>query len=154
MIDIKLFYILLFITIVNCSGNKVSNFHGTKQLEKKYNNIVINKSNKNDILKIIGPPSTVSDFDKNKWFYFERLKTNQSLFKLGTQKIIENNVLIVKLNNFGILEEKKILNLDNMNDLSYFKKTTSKEFKSDNLMYSVFSSLREKINAPTRNRKK
>ena len=147
-------YIILFIFIINCTGNKVSNYHGAKSLASKYENIYVNKTNKNDLLKIIGPPSTISDFDKNKWFYFERLKTNQSLFKLGTQKIIENNVLIVKLNNFGILEEKKILNLDNMNDLSYFKKTTSKEFKSDNLMYSVFSSLREKINAPTRNRKK
>ena len=150
----KFVYIILFIFIINCTGNKVSNYHGAKSLASKYENIYINKTNKNDLLKIIGPPSTISDFDKNKWFYFERLKTNQSLFKLGTQKIIENNVLIVKLNNFGILEEKKILNLDNMNDLSYFKKTTSKEFKSDNLMYSVFSSLREKINAPTRNRKK
>ena len=147
-------YIILFIFIINCTGNKVSNYHGAKSLASKYENIYINKTNKNDLLKIIGPPSTISDFDKNKWFYFERLKTNQSLFKLGTQKIIENNVLIVKLNNFGILEEKKILNLDKMNDLNYFKKTTSKEFKSDNLMYSVFSSLREKINAPTRNRKK
>ena len=147
-------YIILFIFIINCTGNKVSNYHGAKSLASKYENIYINKTNKNDLLKIIGPPSTISDFDKNKWFYFERLKTNQSLFKLGTQKIIENNVLIVKLNNFGILEEKEILNLNNMNDLSYFKKTTSKEFKSDNLMYSVFSSLREKINAPTRNRKK
>ena len=147
-------YIILFIFIINCTGNKVSNYHGAKSLASKYENIYINKTNKNDLLKIIGPPSTISDFNKNKWFYFERLKTNQSLFKLGTQKIIENNVLIVKLNNFGILEEKKILNLDKMNDLNYFKKTTSKEFKSDNLMYSVFSSLREKINAPTRNRKK
>ena len=150
----KFVYIILFIFIINCTGNKVSNYHGAKSLASKYENIYINKTNKNDLLKIIGPPSTISDFDKNKWFYFERLKTNQSLFKLGTQKIIENNVLIVKLNNFGILEEKKILNLDKMNDLNYFKKTTSKEFKSDNLMYSVFSSLREKINAPTRNRKK
>ena len=150
----RIIYIILFIFIINCTGNKVSNYHGTKSLVSKYENIYVNKTNKNDLLKIIGPPSTISDFDKNKWFYFERLKTNQSLFKLGTQKIIENNVLIVKLNNFGILEEKEILNLNNMNDLSYFKKTTSKEFKSDNLMYSVFSSLREKINAPTRNRKK
>ena len=150
----RIIYIILFIFIINCTGNKVSNYHGAKSLASKYENIYINKTNKNDLLKIIGPPSTISDFDKNKWFYFERLKTNQSLFKLGTQKIIENNVLIVKLNNFGILEEKKILNLDKMNDLNYFKKTTSKEFKSDNLMYSVFSSLREKINAPTRNRKK
>ena len=150
----KYIYLLIFIFIINCTGNKVSNYHGAKSLEIKYEKIHINKTNKNDLVDLIGPPSSISDFDKNKWFYFERLKTNQSLFKLGAQKISINNVLIVKLNKFGILEEKKILNLNDMNDLKYFKKTTTKAFKKENLMYNVFSSLREKINAPTRNRKK
>ena len=148
----KILYIILLLFIINCTGNKVSNYHGAKLLDLKFEKIYVNKTNKNDLLKIIGPPSSISDFDQNKWFYFERLKTNQSLFKLGTQKIKKNNVLIVKLNKSGILEEKKLLNLDNMNDLKYFKKTTSKEFKKENIMYNVFSSLREKINAPTRNR--
>ena len=150
----KYIYFLIFLFIINCTGNKVSNYHGAKSLEIKYEKIYVNKTNKNDLLEAIGPPSTVSDFDKDKWFYFERLKTNQSLFKLGAQKISINNVLIVKLNKFGILEEKKILNLKDMNDLKYLKKTTSKEFKKENMMYNVFSSLREKINAPTRNRKR
>ena len=150
----KYIYFLIFIFIVNCTGNKVSNYHGAKSLEIKYEKIHINKTNKNDLVDLIGPPSSISDFDENKWFYFERLKTNQSLFKLGAQKISINNVLIVKLNKFGILEEKKILNLNDMNDLKYFKKTTNKAFKKENLMYNVFSSLREKINAPTRNRKR
>ena len=152
MIDIKYFYILLFITIINCSGNKVSNYHGAKLLETKYNEIQVNVTNKNDLLKIIGPPSSISDFNKNKWFYFERQKTNQSLFKLGAQKIKKNNILIVELNNKGILKNKKLLNLDNMNDLKYVKSETSKEFKNDKMLYNIFSTLREKINAPIRNR--
>ena len=76
----------------------------------KYNKIKINITNKNDLLNIIGPPSTKSDFNKNKWFYLERLKTNQSLFKFGTQKIKKNNILIVELNKSGILINKKLLN--------------------------------------------
>ena len=107
MSSIKIVYILIFIFIINCTGNKVSNYHGAKSLEIKYEKIYINKTNKNDLVKLIGPPSSISDFDKDKWFYFERLKTNQGLFKLGAQKISINNVLIVKLNKFGILEEKK-----------------------------------------------
>ena len=102
--------------------------------------------------KIIGPPSTISDFNENLWFYFERLKTNQSLVKLGAQKIKKNNILIIELNNKGILKSKRILNLDDMNDVEYIKTVTTKEFKNDNLIYGVFSSLREKINAPLRNR--
>ena len=137
---------------MNCSGNKVSNYHGNKLLNSKYDIIEVNITNKNDLIKIIGPPSSVSDFNENLWFYFERLKTNQSLVKLGAQKIKKNNILIVELNNKGILKSKRILDLDDMNDIEYIKTVTTKEFKNDNFIYGIFSSLREKINAPLRNR--
>ena len=150
---IKYIIFILFIFITNCSGNKVSNLHGTKALEAKFEQIKVNETNKNDLIKIIGSPSTISDFDKNKWFYIERNKTNQSLFKFGAQKINKNNILIVELNNAGILKNKKLLNLDDMNDLKYLKTETNKDFKNKDVIYGVFSSLREKINAPLRNRK-
>ena len=137
---------------MNCSGNKVSNYHGNKLLSSKYDIIEVNVTNKNDLIRIIGPPSTISDFNENLWFYFERLKTNQSLVKLGAQKIKKNNILIVELNNKGILKSKSILDLDDMNDIEYIKTVTTKEFKNDNFIYGIFSSLREKINAPLRNR--
>ena len=148
----KYFIILTFIFILNCSGNKVTNYHGTKLLNNKYEMIEVNVTNKNDLIKILGAPSTKSDFNKNVWFYFERLKTNQSLIKLGAQKIKRNNILIVKLDNKGILESKELLDLNDMNDINYIKTVTTKEFKNNNLIYGIFSSLREKINAPLRNR--
>ena len=149
----KIFFILFFIFIINCTGNKVSNYHGTKLLELKYEEIKVNVSNKNDLLKIIGPPSTVSDFDDNKWFYFERLKTNQSLVKLGNQVIKKNNILVVQLNEKGILKNKYLLDLNNMNDIKYLKNITSKEFKNENnILSGVLTSFREKINAPMKRR--
>tara|TARA_A100001388_G_scaffold206088_1_gene156858 strand:- start:689 stop:1141 length:453 start_codon:yes stop_codon:yes gene_type:complete len=147
----KLLLVFLFIFTINCQGNKVTNYHGNKSLEKKYDILKENFTNKNDLIKIMGYPSTVSDFDENKWFYIERLKTNQSLFKLGRQKIKKNNVLIVQLNDKGILKNKKLLNLDDMNDIKFLEITTGKDFSKNNALYEVFSSLREKINAPTRN---
>ena len=148
----KYLIIIVFIFILNCSGNKVTNYHGAKLLSSKYDLIKVNVTNKNDLVEIIGPPSTISDFNKNIWFYFERLKTNQSLLKLGTQKIKKNNILIVEVDNKGILKNKRFLDLDDMNDVKYIKTVTTKEFKNENLIYNVFSSLREKINAPIRNR--
>ncbi len=150
---IKITYLLLFIIIVNCSGKKVSNYHGIKSLDAKYDQLKINITNKNDIVNIIGPPSIKSEFNENIWFYIERLKTNQSLFKLGSQKIKKNNVLIVELNNAGLLRSKKLLNISDMNDIKYLEKETNKEFLNKNIIYDVFSSLREKINAPIRNKK-
>ena len=150
----KYIFIILFVFIINCKGNKVSNYHGNKLLDKKYEIIKVNSTNKNDLLKLIGPPSAISDFDENKWFYIERLKTNQSIIKLGNQVIKKNNVLIVEFNMMGVVKNKEILNLENMNDLKYLKQTTEKEFKQDNVIYNIFTSLREKINAPARKRKK
>ncbi len=132
----------------------MSNYHGNKLLDKKYDIIKVNSTNKNDLLKLIGPPSSISDFDENKWFYIERLKTNQSIIKLGNQVIKKNNVLIVEFNKMGVIKNKEILNLENMNDLKYLKQTTEKDFKQDNVIYNIFTSLREKINAPARTRKK
>ena len=150
----KILLIFIFLFIISCSSNRLSNNHGLTSLQAKYDKIIINKTNKNDILKIIGPPSSISNFDKSRWFYIETKKTNQSLFKLGIQKIEKNNILIVKFDNKGILNQKKILDLNDMNDVKYVKKITSKQYEKNNTLYKIFSSIREKANAPVKNRAK
>tara|TARA_Y100000768_G_C23502632_1_gene462185 strand:- start:69 stop:530 length:462 start_codon:yes stop_codon:yes gene_type:complete len=150
----RILLLLILFFIIACSSNKVSKNHGFISLENKLEDIVINKSNKNDIIEIIGNPSTISKFDSNKWFYIERKQTNQSMFKLGIKKISKNNILIIEFNNKGLVNNKKLVNLNDMNELKYVKKITTKEFEQDNTIYNIFSSLREKVNAPARNRNK
>ncbi len=142
----------IFLFTLNCSINKVSNTHGLRFLENKFEKIQLNKSNKNDLRKIIGPPSSVSKFD-DIWIYIERKKINQSLVKLGKTKINKNNIIVLEFNKKGLVSDKKLLNLDNMNDLKILEKKTSKKFKQDNFMFNFLSTLREKINAPTRKKK-
>ena len=150
----KILILFLFLFTLNCSTNKVSKNHGFKSLETKFEKIVINQTNKNDIIDLIGSPSTKSDFNKNKWFYIERRKTNQSLFKLGQKKIEKNNILMVEFNNRGILKNKKIFDIVDMNEIEYVKSLTQKDFKQNNFLYNIFTSFREKMNAPARNRSK
>jgi outer membrane protein assembly factor BamE (lipoprotein component of BamABCDE complex) len=150
----KILILFIFLFTLNCSTNKVSKNHGFKSLETKFEKIVINQTNKNDIIDLIGSPSTKSDFNKNKWFYIERRKTNQSLIKLGYKKIIKNDILMVEFNNRGILKNKKIFDMNHMNEIKYVKSLTQKEFKQNNFLYNIFSSIREKINAPARKRSK
>jgi len=154
MFHLRLFFIFLFLFTLNCSTNKVSNNHGFISLQDKFEKISINKTNKNDILKIIGPPSSISNFNNNKWFYIERMKRNQSLFKLGIKKIQKNDILIVKFNNKGILEYKKILKLNDMTDIKFTKDITESDYKQNNTLYKILSSLREKANASVKNRSK
>ena len=149
----KLFILLtLFFFTLNCSINKVSNLHGFRFIDTKYEDIKINKTNKNDVRKIIGPPSSISKFN-DVWFYIERKKTNQSLFKLGEKKLAKNNILIIEFDKMGLVSNKELLNLDDMNDLKRAELKTIKKFDQDNFVSNLLSTLREKINAPTRRKK-
>ena len=145
----NLFFFILFFFTLNCSINKVSNLHGFRFVDTKLDKIELNKSNKNDVRKIIGPPSSKSTFN-NSWLYFERKKTNQSLFKLGKKTISRNNILIIEFNKMGLVKDKTLLNLNDMNDIKIAEKKTEKDFTQDNFIYNLLSTLRNKINAPTR----
>tara|TARA_B100001778_G_scaffold180824_1_gene148752 strand:- start:412 stop:873 length:462 start_codon:yes stop_codon:yes gene_type:complete len=149
----KYIILLLLLFTLSCSLNKVKNNHGTLSLENKFNEIYVDKSNANDILSIFGPPSTKSEFDDNIWFYIERKKSNQSILKLGNQKIIKNNVVVLELNNKGMLSSKKIYDINNMNKYKFSKNTTGKTYEKDSYIYGVITSLREKINAPSKRKK-
>jgi outer membrane protein assembly factor BamE (lipoprotein component of BamABCDE complex) len=144
-----IFLIPFFLLIINCSVNKVSNSHGTRFVDAKYNKIMINKTNKNDVRKLIGPPSSISKFTGN-WFYIERKKTNQSIFRFGKKKIFENNIIILEFNSMGMVSKKDLLNINDMNDIKISKEITTKKYGQDNALYDIFSSLRDKLNAPSR----
>ena len=146
--------LFLLIIIANCSLNKVSNTHGVKLLENKSKKIIVGKTNKNDILNMFGPPSVKSTFDENLWFYIERKKKSKSIFLLGTKKTVDNNVLAVQLNNRGILADKKIFTIEDMENINFDKSTTLKSYDKNSYLFNVLTSLREKINSPTRKKSK
>ncbi len=149
----KYIILLLLLFTLSCSLNKVKNNHGVLSLENKINKIKINKSNTNDIINIFGPPSTKSTFDNNIWIYIERKKVNRSIFKLGNQKIIKNNVAVLEINNKGILEKKEIFDLNKMNKYKFSENNTENAYEKDSYIYGVLTSLREKINAPAKRKK-
>ena len=149
----KYILILILLSTLSCAKDKVRNNHGTLSLEKKYNEVAIKKTNSNEILSIFGPPSTKSTFDNKVWIYIERKKTNRSIFKLGNQKIEKNNVVVLEINNKGILSKKEIYDIANMNKYKFSKKKTSKKYGKDSYIYGVLSSLRDKIDAPIKRQK-
>ena len=142
----------IFLLTLNCSINKVSNNHGFRFLDEKFKKIIVKESNKNDVRNIIGPPSSKSKFD-DTWFYIERKKTNQSLIKLGKKKISKNNIVIIEFNNKDLVINKSLLDIKNMQDIEFAEKRTIKKFSQDNFVHSVLTTLREKINAPTRRKR-
>ena len=151
----KTLYIIFFSLIVaNCSFKPVVKHHGVPFLEKKQASLIINKSNKNDIKKVLGSPSTKSKFDNDIWIYIERKQTQSALKNLGKMKINENNVLVLEINNYGILTKKNFYNKEDMNDLKIAKATTQAGFKRNSFIYDFMSSMRQKVNDPLGQRAK
>ena len=128
--------------------------HGVPFLEKKQSSLIINKTNKNDIKKILGNPSTTSKFDNDIWIYIERRQTQSALKNLGKMKINQNNVLVLELNDYGILTKKNFYNKDDMNKLKIAKSTTEAGFKRNSFIYDFVSSMRQKVNDPLGQRAK
>ena len=146
------FIISLFISA--CTLKRVQNHHGVRFLNKKQEKLTINQSNKNDILKLLGSPSTKSTFDNDVWIYIERKTDNSSLVKFGNERIIVNNILLLEINNKGLLEKKEFLDIANMKDLRFAKQTTDNQYKKNTFLYDFLSSMRHKINDPLGKRKR
>ena len=122
--------------------------HGVHYLDIKEKQLVINQTNKNDILKILGPPSTKGMFDNNVYIYIERKTSSSKLRKLGKKKLLINNVLIVEIDNKGILVSKEFLNKEKINNINFSESTTDKNYSKRSFVYGFLSSMRQKINDP------
>ena len=151
MIKNFLIFILTFVFFANCSLSKVEKRHGTPFLEKKEKLLLINKTNKNDILKDLGSPSTQSFFDKDIWIYIEKITTTDSLIRLGRKNNLVSNVLVLEINNKGLLSSKKIYTLKDIKNLNFTDMKTTKTEK-DSFVYGVLSNLKQKIDSPKRRR--
>ena len=140
--------------VTNCSFKPVVKHHGVPFLEKKQASLIINKSNKNDIKKILGNPSTTSKFDNDVWIYIERKQTQSKIKNLGRVKIFKNDVLVLEIDNYGILKKKEFYNKEDMENIKIVKTTTEAGFKRNSFIYNFMSSMRQKINDPLGQRAK
>tara|TARA_B100001741_G_C16519012_1_gene583775 strand:+ start:1063 stop:1527 length:465 start_codon:yes stop_codon:yes gene_type:complete len=145
---------LFFFLITSCSFNKVIKKHGVRNLEEKQAKLIIQKTNKNDIQQILGPPSTKSTFDSDIWIYIEREITNERLIKLGKQKLLTNNVLILEINTQGQLMNKQFYDMNDMNEIKLSSLKTENKYGKKSFVYDFLSSMRQKINDPLGKRKK
>ena len=140
-------YLLFIITffIIGCQRSEVLKTHGISYLEKREKLIVINKSNKNDTIKIFGQPATKGMTDNNVWIYIERTQTRGKLLKLGRNYLKKNNVLVLEFNKYGILQKKDFYNKESMKKITFAKNITENNIRKENFIYSFLSSIRQKM---------
>ena len=144
----KILFIILTIFLSSCKLNKVVNHHGIHNLENKSKQLTINESNINQIRSILGPPSSTSYFNNDILIYLERKTSNSKLLKLGKKKLIANNVLLLEIDNKGMLKTKKFLDEEDLNRLEFTKKTTKTSQTQESFVSRALSGVITKIDDP------
>ncbi len=134
--------------VTNCSFKKVVKHHGVSFLEKKQKNLIINETNKNEIIDLLGSPSTKSKFNNDVWIYIERKQTQSRLKNLGRMKIYKNDVLVLEIDGYGLLKKKDFYNLNDMKKINIVKNTTEGNITKNSFIYEFMSSMRQKMNDP------
>ncbi len=149
-----MYLIVIFFFISNCTLNKVINHHGVHNLEIKQSEFKLNVTNKNDVSKEIGPPSTQSIFDNELWIYIERKTSSSKVRKLGKVELIKNDVLLLEFDSMGLLISQVFYNKDAINDLKFSESVTTFQYTKDSFIYEFFSALRQKIDDPLGTKRK
>ena len=143
-----LLYISTFLIISNCNLKQNIEHHGVHMLDEKSKKLIISENNKNDVIKILGPPSVESSFDNDLMFYIERKILVRGLTRFGKRQILTNNVLLVEVDNRGILIKKEFIDLNQMNDLEISTRITEIDYQKTSFIYDFLSSMRQKVNDP------
>tara|TARA_B100000963_G_scaffold361067_1_gene394688 strand:- start:2738 stop:3073 length:336 start_codon:yes stop_codon:yes gene_type:complete len=107
--------------------------------------LIVNKSNKNDVIKVIGQPHSRSINNENEWFFIERTLTKGEYHKLGKNVLKANNILVLNFNKYGILEKKTFLEKEDKNEVKFSKKVTNNELTKKSFVERFLSSIRTKM---------
>ena len=142
--NVYLLVIILFF-ITACQQNEVIKTHGIAYLDKREKLIIVNKSNKNDTVNILGQPSTRGMTDDNLWIYIERTITRGKLLKFGRNYIKKNNVLVLEFDKYGIVKKKEFYDKEKMKKVDFAKDITENDIRKQNFIYSFLSSIRQKM---------
>jgi len=137
----KIIYKALLLIVALSSCIKINELHGIDNLKNKANNLVINKSNSNDVLNIIGPPQHKDVLNKNIWIYIEVRHTQN---KLGSKEIMENNTLKIEFDDLGVLKELAFFDKNDLNKINFDENATQSLGKSQNFLSSFLASIRER----------
>ena len=137
--------ILLFFITQGCQLQDPDQNHGILFLENRADKLLVNKTNKNDVLKIVGHPHVESINDENKWIYIERILSKGKYHKLGRHHLKANNTLILTFDKYGVLISKDFTNKENIKKIKFAKEATENNLSKKSFVTTFLSSIREKM---------
>lgn len=137
--------IILFLILTSCKLQDPKNTHGIVFLENRAKKLIVNKSNKNDVLNIVGYPQIRDENDENTWIYLERILSKGKYHELGRHKLKENNVLVLNFDKYGILKLKELYSKDDINNISFSENETKNDLTKKGFVQKFLESIKQKM---------
>ena len=141
----RLILFIFFLTLTNCQLKKTQKNHGIIFLKNRYDKLVVNKTNSNDVVKILGQPHTKSITDESDWIYIERVLTKGKFYRMGSNVIAKNNVVVLTFNKYGILINKSFFDKKKLANLKFSNDVTSNNLSQRSFVQEFLESIRSKM---------
>ena len=141
----NLLYLLVFIILISCKLQEPLKTHGIIFLENRSQKLVLNKSNKNDVIRIMGRPHIKEDEINQSWIYLERILSKGKYHKLGRHILKENNVLVLNFDKYGVLKSKQFLKKEDLKKLEFSQKITENELTQKSFVQKFLQSIKQKM---------
>jgi len=142
---LKIITLFIFLILLGCQFQEPAKNHGILFLDNRSKKLTINKSNKNDVIKILGQPHSKTFDQDDTWIYIERTLSKGKYHKLGRHELKTNNTLILNFDKYGILKNKDFYNKEDINKIKFSKKTTSNDLSKKSFVESFLQSVKKKM---------
>ena len=141
----NILYLLVFIILISCKLQEPLKTHGIVFLENRSQKLVLNKSNKNDVIRIMGRPHIKEDEINQSWIYLERILSKGKYHKLGRHTLKENNILVLNFDKYGVLKNKQFLKKEDLKKLEFSEKITENELTRKSFVQKFLQSIKQKM---------
>ena len=137
--------LVLLIILNHCQLQEPRQNHGVMFLENRSKKIIINKTNKNDVIRIFGSPHSTSFNNHNEWFYLERVISKGEYHQLGRHVLKTNNVLVLYFDKYGVVNKKEFYNKSDKNKLKFSEKGTKNNLSQKSFVQKFLQSVKSKM---------
>ena len=137
-IILKIVFTTLFLQLTSCGLKVVENHGQIYEKNVKFEELEVGKIKKDEILNMLGSPSTTSNFDKEpSWIY---ISSEFKKFVFLDGQNTDQKILILSFDK-ATLTKKELLSKKDINDIEYEDTITDSRGKKINWLREFFSNL-------------
>lgn len=137
--------IFLLVNLTGCQFQDPYKNHGITFLDNRAKKLIIQKSNSNDVIQILGQPHSKSISNDKTWMYIERTLTKGEYHKLGKNVLKSNNVLILEFDKYGILLSKNLIDKESIKKINFSQNETKNEITKKSFVEKFLNSVKSKM---------